>query len=349
MSINPLYNSDLQRLFQRHSQMLDRTYLVIKQRLAERLVADMDKIKAKYDDSSTRLLEAEVQRLGDLKAAAATKLAGIRKSLDSIIDVRDQLTAMRFAAESGNATNFDTAQSLLDGYAGYGVADETNPTGHVVDGTTGLRTMTADLGALGAVYYQVQSLGSRYRLDIVGATGGSPNMSTQKLTIDGNKIDFTSLTLLSKTGTAITFTDGTTTYDATYNAGGVGVASAWLYNNLAGAADQAEAVADVDAALATVDEVERSLLQAEALLGAGISNLDAKLRNLSSDFDAAAEKTLTAREAELKAVQARFDLQSGQIALLGKMQLAQVQLMVPPLQDWDTDVWGTLSIRHAVD
>jgi hypothetical protein len=332
----------------RFRNQTERTYLIIRERLALRQVTEEAAIKAKYNGSSTNFLEADIQHLADLKTAASEKQVGLRKAIDKLADVREQLSALRAAAAAGDAAAFDLAHSVLDPAVGYAASDPNNPIGHVASGTTGARTVAVDIGNLGAVYYETQSLGSRYRLDIVGVSGGEPDLGGQLLNIDGTDVALNSLNLVSRIGNVIEFNDGTTTYTATYNPGGVGVASAFIYNRLSTVPDQDQAIADIDAAMATVKKVEQSLAIAEAQIIGGVKSFESKLGQLGDEFAALNDTEITAREAELKAAQTRFDLASLQIALLGKTQRAQAELLLTRTPAWDLNITQILSARLSL-
>ncbi len=326
----------------------ERTYLIIRERLAQRQVAEEDAIKAKYSGTSTTFLEADIQRMADLKTAASEKQVGLRVALKKLTDVREQLSAMRAAAAAGDATAFDLAQSALDDKVGYAASDPNNPIGHVASGTSGVRSLGVNIGSLGAVYYQTQSLGSRYRLDIAGVSGGEPDLKAQTLNIGGAKVALNSLNFVSRTGDTVVFNDGATTYTATYNPGGLGVASAFIYNKLLTAPDQAQATADIDAAMAKVKKVEQSLAIAEAQIIGGVKSLENKLGQLGDQFAAVNDTEINARAAELKAAQTRFDLANLQIALLGKTQRAQAELLLTRRPSWDLSITDILAARLSL-
>jgi hypothetical protein len=283
-----------------------------------------------------------------LKSAAADKQAGLRVAINKLADVREQLSAMRAAAAAADSFAFDQAQTELDSKVGYAASDPNNPIGHVLSGSSGARSLSIDLGDRGAVYYETQALGSRYRLDIAGSAVGDPNLQAQTVSIDGVDVAFSGINFISRAGNDITFDDGTTTYTATYTPGGVGVASAFIYNNFATAPEQTQAIADIDAAMTAVARIENSLTVAEAQVKAGVKTFEFKLEQLGIEFKAAYDGELSAREAELKAAQTSFDLANSQIALLGKVQVAQAELLLKRRPSWDLDVTSILSTRLSL-
>lgn len=332
----------------RFRNQVERTFLIIRASLADRQVAEEARINAKYDGKKADRIEAQIQHLSDLKVAASEKQAGLRKALDKLGDLREQLSIMRDAAAAGNAVTFDLAQAKIDDMMGYSGSDPNNPVGHVTAGTSGARSITVDIGDLGSVSYNTQSLGSRYRLDIAGSSVGDPDLQKQTIIIDGTEIAFTSINFISRVGNDVTFDDGTTTYTATYSPGGLGVGSAFIYNNFLTAPEQTQAIADIDAGMAAIKKVEESLGVAEALVIGGVKSFESKLSHLGKSYKAAYDDQLSAQKAELKAAQARFDLAIAQIGLLGKTQLAQAELLMKRTPVWETSVKEILQTKLFV-
>lgn len=332
----------------RFRNQTERTFLIIRASLADRQVSEELKINAKYDGKKAASVEAQIQHLSDLKTAASAKQTGLRLALNKLADIREQLSIMRDAAAAGNAAAFDLAQAVIDDKVGYSAADGNNPIGHVSAGTSGARLVSVDIGNLGAVYYDTQSLGSRYRLDIAGSTVGDPDLQLQSIKINGADVAFSGLNFVSRVGNDITFDDGTTTYTATYSPGGLGVGSAFIYNRFATAPEQTQAVADIDAAMAAIKRVEQSLGVAEAQVIGGVKSFQSKLSELGKAYKVAYDDQNSAQQAELRAAQARFDLAIAQIGLLGKTQLAQAELLLKPTPAWDTNVTQILQTRLFV-
>jgi hypothetical protein len=332
----------------RFRNQTERTFLIIRASLADRQAMEELRINAKYDGKKANRVEAEIQHLSDLKTAAAEKQIGLRAALNKLGDLREQLSIMRDAASAGNAVTFDLAQAKIDELVGYSASDLNNPIGHVTAGSSGARSLSVDLGSMGAVYYNTQSLSARYSLAIAGSSVGDPDLQKQTIKIDGAEIAFTSLNFISRVGYDVTFDDGTTTYTAAYSPGGLGVASAFIYNNLATAPEQTQAIADIDAAMTAVAKVEQSLVVAEAAVIGGVKSFEFKLSQLGKTYKAAYDDQNSAQEAELKAAQARFDLSIARIGLLGKTQLAQAELLMKPTPVWETSVKDILQTRLFV-
>lgn len=325
--------------------VIEQTFTLMQGKMAERLQAEVASAAARFDGTKISTIESKVQHLADLKTAALEKLASVKKGLADIVDARAFLDQMREAALAGNASAFDTAQSLLDTQITSATLDSSDLVGQFDYGIVGRRTISVDLGDQGSAHFETQSIGSRYRLTISGAAGGEPNLAAQTLRIDGVDVPFASLAFVSRTGDQVQFTDGVTTYTATLTPGGIGVASSWIYEHLSTPAGQAQAAADIDAATTRLSQLENGFRAAEAQIESAGKSLQTSLSILGDQVDTLIQTELSERGALVKAAQARFDAGVFQAAIMGQNQRARIEIMFEQPKIYEKDLFDVLSGR----
>jgi hypothetical protein len=321
---------------------VEQTFTIVQGKMAERLQSDVANIAARYDGTAIDLLGAKVQHLADIRVGAMDALVSVRKGVSQIVDAREYLTQMREAALAGNASAFDAAQAALETKITSATLDSSNLVGQLDYGVVGARTISVDLGDLGSAHFATQAIGSRYRLDIAGVSGGEPDLAGSTLMMDGVEVSFASLTFVSRTGDQIEFSDGTTTHTATLKPGGVGVASAWIYEHLATVAGRNQAIADVDAGLAKLTQLEAGYRNAEGQINSATKSMQTTLSVLSGAVNSLTEAELTERGALVAAAQAKFDASVLTAALMGKAQRARIQMLFEQPKSYDKGLFDIL-------
>jgi hypothetical protein len=330
----------------RYDFLVEQAFLLTRGKLIERFQKDMEAIRERFATSKIGDIEAEVTKLSTIKASLSERLRYTRKGLSDMVDVHAQLVVLREAALAGDAGAFDAAQGAIEAKITSGTDDPQNLVGNLDYGVTGVRSVFVDLGPAGSISIRTQAIGSRYRLNIAGATGGEPDFIGQTLNINGSDRPFSGLTLVSRAGNDLSFKDGASTYSATLMPGGLGVASAWVYEGLSTAQGRTQALADVDAALAKLIELERGFAAAEQTLQSAAAGVQRRLADLGAEVRNVAETEASERNAAAKAAQAKLDLQVTQIALLGNVQRAQAMLLFEPPKIYEQDLFDILIDRR---
>lgn len=161
----------------------------------------------------------------------------------------------------------------------------------------------------------------------------------------GNEISTEGLTISSfdPDSGAVTF-GGSGSLTGTVNRAGLGVLKSEFYNDFASDADVTQAIADIDAALATVAS-GGSFIKAQATLVEGRANsVTTSLSNLESEIDDLIDKQLDENQAEIAAADLKLRLALNNINLISQNNQGLVENMVIASQGLAAapGVFGTL-------
>lgn len=300
------------RLYQAN---LERNQLNLRLGLAERLHKDRQVVAAKYDGSSLKPLEERINTLFTQKDTFAKSVSQVTRALGRLEDIRIELLNMRAAAKAGDTATFDEGLKNLRHEVGSAVIDK----GNLVGDPGGNWSSKSEVVGAGGFDVTLKShfLGSSYAIDLDTGSTLRPDLAKQTLSGSGTTLNMADLTVVSRTGTTVEFSDGTTTYTGTLRTGGGEVLNSWLYNDFAAQGDRDEAMAAIDAAMKRISKVEREYRVGEALLTAGRDKVITEMATATKEHQVALDKEVNEKDAALKALQARMDLTEKIFALSG--------------------------------
>ena len=321
------------------SSILQRSQLIVKLALAERMDKDMARIEDKYDGSKEDKIEAKIAVEVDKKFKSADMLKNVNNAVKKLNDVRLILFEMRVAADSVDTATFDTKMDALNGEVGSSVLDPDSLTGDPGPNATLKRTTVVTLNSA-TTNVEAEFLGSDYAITLRDSSIIRPDFENKTL----NGIAFANYTLTSLTGDAIEFDDGENAgQTGTLSRRGGSILSAWMYNNFATAADEASAIADIDAAVLRIDAVERNLRVNRTLLEAGIGKSGLLLGNLADEYAKVSTEQIDAKQAERRAATVKFDLAVNKLSLIALTNLTYVNsLFLSPDPMEKQDIWDVI-------
>ncbi len=323
------------------------THAVMKQRMVENMMREIDVVRDRYDGSSLRPMEQEIERLFKRKTDIADNVAAVSGSLDRIANVREPLAELRSLADEGSVAGFKSKFIYLNSQAGSRVLDADNLVGRMGNGRWREDTRLVGVGKMD-VAVSARYIGNDWSITLDSGQLLTADHSADTLSGGGVNLQMADLTLIERDGDSVTFTDGTDTYTGTLRRGGGGVLSPWLYNNFATADDRQEAMDDVSAAMKRLGNVERDLRQAEALLTGGVNSLDSQMKDLSDRHQKLQTEELDARAAAIKAIQTRQEMSERAFAVSANTSLEYIERMfLTPMPGTEKpSLFGTLSNSH---
>lgn len=310
------------------SDSMDRTYLLIKQGMEVQKAKELAKVTARYSSQSNLPeLQSRIDTLSATKTAADDAVSTVKSAAETAQNVLEKLNAMHAAAAEGNAGAFDAALTQINIMVGSRGSELENLVGNVLAGQTGTATKFVDAGA-NQVTVQLRSLGSRFLLTEQG-TGQQidTNFYEQTLVIDGRKISTADLSLVSRNDDTLTFTDGTDTWTADLQRGGLSVTSAWTYDGLTGDG-QTLALSDVGESIKIVTKALANLSDASLQGDVGITVLQNRLTALGDEALALNDTESDALAAEKKAIQTRYDMALNSLAFAAQAQREVIGVMI---------------------
>lgn len=130
----------------------------------------------------------------------------------------------------------------------------------------------------------------------------------------------------------ITYADGRTA-DGTLKTGGLGMVHSWGYGDFnssdptAKAAAQQAAYKAIDAAIRKLGSIESNLYTEQAGLQGIGGGIDGKSAMLSDEYDKVANEELTAKQAERRAIETRFQMATNSMALANQTASALITQM----------------------
>lgn len=303
---------------------LERNQLILRAAMSERLEKERALVSVKYDGSSLRPLEEQLESLDGKKAELGNWVSSIDRVFNSLEDIRQHLLTMRDAANTGSADAFDLDLFYLNAAVGSAVTDPTNLMGNTGQGRWSSKSTVLGAGSLSATV-ESRFLGNDYVIDLSDGSTMRPDHKNRRLAGGGFDLDMTQLTVISRTGDSVQFTDGTNTFDGTIRTGGGGVLSAWLYNNFATQADKDEATADIDAAMKRILASERNFRLDDAILGVASGNLDTEIETLNAEYQRLNDEEISEKEAEMKALMTRFEATERMFSITGNAGAAMLE------------------------
>ncbi|MGE5514863.1 MAG: hypothetical protein ACM31D_03485 [Bacteroidota bacterium] len=138
----------------------------------------------------------------------------------------------------------------------------------------------------------------------------------------------------------VNYADGSS-QTGTLKRGGLGVLHGWAYGDFnssdptAKAAAQQAANADIDAAMRKLAQMERTLNLDEAGLSGITQSLDGKSSALADEYKKVSEEELTAKQAERRAIETRFNISTNAMALSNQTTSTMIYQMFN--NPWSTD------------
>lgn len=323
-------SSLLQTQYSLYQYNTDNTLLRIKLAQAERWKKESAAIEDKYDGSVQADYEARLQAAVDAKGEIAKPYQSVQSALKKIDDIRNKLLEMRTAASTGSAEAFDYAYSTLATMTGSAWLDKDSL---ITNNRTQAGTWPDRPQLYAAGSYQVQVnhyfLGNDYLIELDDGSGTvRPDLSEEVLSggsISGTK--FSDISNVSISGDQISFDVGGVTHTGTLKTGGGGVMHAWAYNNFTSsnpdpdlaAAEvdslKARAMADIDDAIERVASAERQWNISEAQLKGVYDRLGLAQDQAKAEFETRSNEIIDAKNAELKAAKARYELSVNSLAL----------------------------------
>ena len=324
---------------------MQRTNLLVKIGMAERLDQEIQQINDKYDGTKEAALEAEVRKFYDEKDELATILARVDKAVKQMTEVKIDLLQLQDDISTGTAAVYDNNVFALNNEVGSAVLYPEKMLGNPGRGSNWLESTTVvDTGTV-STSVKREFLGTDYKITLDGGAGEfTPDFLSRQL-LGPKTIAFDDITVNSYTAATgdIQITDGTDTYDGTITFGGVGVGSAWLYNDFAAQADKDTATADVQTALDSLAQIERDYKINQALLKSAIGRLQVLGDNKFDEYEKVASEQLDAKHEERRAASLRFDLAVNQLALTANVSATFLTSMFQ-----ENDIWKKRDVFDAV-
>lgn len=328
---------------QQISAALDRTYLLIQAGIQVRQQKELDAVQARFSGTTALTsLQQDINRLSEVKTAADDAVMALKSAADTSQGVLERLNEALAAARSGNAGAFDAAIGRLNISVGSRGAGLDDLVGNVAAGQTGTRTEFVDAGA-SQILVSLRSMGSRYAL-VEQGTGRrfEPDYINQTLSIGNQRVPFANLTLTSRTDDTLTFTDGTDSWTADFEGGGLPVGSAWTYGGLTGEG-QTRAIEDITAAMKlarrTMDTLSNSSLQAEV----GSTMLQGRLDAMGDEALRLNDAQFDEMAAAKAAINTRYEMALRGLAFSAQAQREVIGALVQPEQVTNKGIFGILS------
>lgn len=301
---------------------MERAQLTVKLALAIRKDQDLAEIEDKYDGSSNATIELEIEKVVAEKESVGLVMARLESALDELNDVREDLYELRDAADTSISVDFDQKIQNLNVQAGSAVLYPSNLIGNTGQGYWGKTTSIVDDGFASTIV-QSSFMGTDYIITLDDDTILNPDHDDR--TLNGGDLgaaSFDDITNIVRTDDDIQFEYNTVTYNGTISRGGSSVLSGWLYNNFSAQTDIDDAQADVDAAITNMAETEREFRINLSLVKAVSNRLQFQSSELLKEFNTTAEEELDAKQAERRAVTARYDLSLNTMALTASVNTA---------------------------
>jgi hypothetical protein len=322
-----------------YQHMADRARLTIKLGNALQMEREYKKIDAKYDGHEEVALAGDIEKLSEKAINVADFISRTEYGLKRINDVRNELISMRANLTSGAYEAFDLNYSTANQYAGTRHLEPESLIANPGNGRGEWSGGVEQVDGSGGVVISVDRkfIGNDYAISL--ANGDTLTASQKNHAMEGGSnlsLEFSKLTVSSYDSDTkeitIHYDDGSPTgvdYTGTLKRGGGGMLNAWAYNNFATQADKDRAIADIGEAHRRLALAEHSLLSDEAGLESAKITMKAKVDDLNKQYQAVAEENLTAKQAERKAVKARFDFQNNSLTLAqGRATVMIQQLFV---------------------
>jgi hypothetical protein len=341
VSKNSVFNLSSQNNLYKYN--VERMFTILQGQILGRADYDI----AKFNNEKSAELDSIQTRLDTLlkaKDEIAGRLDSLRRSRDQVAEVRTALAQAAAAAQAGSRADFDNALLTVNLEAGTSRTDPDNLIGALSANGRGARSTVITVPS-GDVILQTRALTTGYSIDLDTGEEITPELTGGSVKINGTKYDLPALNFVSRTGEDITFESGGNTFTGTVKRGGLGVLNSFFYGDLASQADRDEAIADVRAALAIVNDIAKKMDESEVEVarGAGLVDIDA-----SATQNEVNDLVLSQREEEKafnRSLQVRTQVALSSIALAAKTAETQILSMFteePKYTDTILDKFGLL-------
>lgn len=310
------------------SDALDRTYALVSDGIAARKAKELAKVQDKYvTNSALPALQADIDALAARKDTAASAVFSLKQAGTNAQKVLEHLNVAHAAAVEGRTSAFDNAINQINILIGSRGADLENLVGNAAPGQSGQRTMSISTGTT-QVVVALQSLGSRYVLtDKDNGRIYTPNFLSQTLSIGGAQVATSQLSLVSRDGDDVSFTDGTTTWNATLDTGGLPLTSSWLYGGLTGDG-QTMAIEDIKASISLVSKAVVTLSNTNLQAEIGMNTLQNQLTALGETARTVSDTESDELAAAKKAIETRYSLMNSNIAFAAQAQREMIGALI---------------------
>lgn len=304
--------------FNVYQGMMDRALLQVKLAGSQRMSADLAKLNQKYDGKAASRVEDQINKLGGEKSVVADWLRRVEGGIEAMNDIRVWMLEMKNAIGTGSGPAFDNAWDKNNYDVNRGTDDS------LIDNPgkgRGFWSQTTEVVSTGPLSAEVTSrfLGNDYTIEMDDGSVFKPGTDASTLKGNGTTFETANLTLDSfdsATNTVVfTDPDSGTQYTGTVKRGGLGVLPAWLYGNFATADDKTRANADIATALKSLARAELDYNVDQAQLSGMDTRLKSSMDELGAQFKKLTEEDLTAKQAERRAIQTRFDIFNNSLAL----------------------------------
>jgi hypothetical protein len=302
---------------------------------------------AKFNQAKSAELDSVQLRLDSLLAAKdeiAARLESVRRSRDQLAEVRTALSEAAAAAQAGSRADFDNALLTVNLEAGTSRTDPDNLIGALSASGRGARATVIDVPG-GDVILETRALTTGYSIALNTGEEITPELTAGSVKINGTKYDLSALNFVSRSGDDITFESGGNTFTGTVSRGGLGVLNSFFYGDLASQADRDEAVADVRAALAIVDDIAKNLDDAEIAVAHGNGLIEIDTAAAQNEINDLVLRQRDEEKAFNRSLQVRTQVALSSIALAAKTAETQILSMFteePKYTDTILDKFGIL-------
>lgn len=323
---------------------LQQMHRILQQRIAENMQREIEAIRDRYGGASLAPIENQINELYARKLAIADTVSQLEGSFTRITSVRNELAELRSLAQEGSVAGFNAKYIYLNSEAGSRVVNDDNIVGRLGNGRWTEETRIIDAGSI-EVTVSTNYIGNGWAIDLDSGETLVPDHEEGTLSGGGVSLDMADLTLVSRDGDDVTFSDGTNTYTGTLRRGGGGVLSPWLYNDFATEADREEAMADISAAMSRLTTIERDYRYAESFLTASLNGVETRMDDLNDKYERLQEEELDERSAAIKAVQTRYSMMEKSFALTANTSLALIEntLLAPEVGPQEDSFFDTIS------
>lgn len=313
------FNNDSQ--FNIFQSSLERSLLIVKYSMSKRMEASLADLNKKYDGQKGASLEADVNKLGDTSFEVADYLTRVDAGLRRMNDIRTELFAAKDALNTNSAEAFDHALNAINWWVGRSLKE---PDSLIANPTNNRGSWTAEVDVVSAAGETTEVrhtfLGTDYalQLDPPATTVMVPDSKGEKLVggPDG-EVALDNVKLVSMNGDAVTIEDTATgkQYSGTLKRAGVGVLHAWGYDNLTTDEGKARARADIDLAIRALAKAENQMTMTSTALARMKGGVEAQMEAKTDEYKKVMDEELTAKQAEARAIKARFDMATNSLAL----------------------------------
>lgn len=313
------FNNDSQ--FNVFQSTLERGRLSIKYAMAKRMETALAELNTKYDGHKGAQLEQEVNALSDSSYEVADYQTRLDEGMRLMNDIRTELFAAKDALRTNSKDAFDLAIDSINWWVGRRLTDKdsliANPTNN-----RGSWTEQVDLVAAGGETTEVRHtfIGNDYalQLDAPQTNVMVPDSKGTKLIGGPNgEVSLDNVKLVSMNGDAVTIEDTSTgqQYTGTLKRAGLGMVHSWGYDDLTTDEGKARAGADIDAAIRKLAKIENQMTMTSTALARMKGRVESVMQDKTQEYQTVMEEELNAKQAEAKAIKARFDLATNSLAL----------------------------------